>query len=158
MAPWMVPRTTSWGVRRNFSRLRLATRSVLVHSPTERVAGGAKVIVVMIVLLLVSGRRVTGGVGCLVEGLTGQGQEHLVEGWRAQGDVVDAGPRRVQRLQRFPQPVGAGLDADPDPAGGLLDLRLAVVEGTQGGRHPWQVLAVAHVDLDHVAARPLLEL
>jgi hypothetical protein len=43
-------------------------------------------------------------------------------------------------------------------AGRLLDLRLAVIEGGERSRRARQVRALADVDLDHVAARPLLEL
>src|SRR6266498_3449925 len=111
MAPWMVPTTTSWGVRRNFSRPRLAIPRMLAGSVAEGWTGGA--IVAIGVLLSVSGRRVIGGVvGCPLEGLAGQSQEDLVERWRAQGDVVDGGTGRVQRPQRVPEPVGAGLHAD----------------------------------------------
>src|SRR4051812_15721578 len=33
IAPWIVPTTTSWGVRRNLRTVRVATASVLVRNP-----------------------------------------------------------------------------------------------------------------------------
>src|SRR5215211_2017704 len=122
MAPWMVPRTTSWGVRRYFSRPRLAMPSVLARRPAAWAVVAATVAIGR--SPFGSGRRVAGGVARLVEGLAGQRQEDLVEGGGAQGDVVDVGPGRLQRPQRVPELLGAGLHADAHPVGGLLDLRL----------------------------------
>src|ERR687891_24205 len=116
MAPWMVPRTTSWGVRRYFSRPRLAMPSVLTRRPAALAVGAAMDAIGA--LLSVSGRRAAGGLGPVVEGLAGQRQEDLVEGRGTEGDVVDGGAGRLERPQRVPELLGAGLDADADAAGG----------------------------------------
>src|SRR5512133_4237686 len=113
----MVPSTTSWGVRRYFSRPRRAMPRVLAGRPAERRTETGTVAMVG----LLSGRRLAGG-GGLVDALAGQGQEHLVQGRGPQGDVVDHNPGRVQGAEGVAQPVAAGPDADPDPAGRLLDL------------------------------------
>src|SRR4029450_2539687 len=170
----MVPSTTSWGVRRYCSRPRRAMPRVLAGRPAERRTETGTVAMVGLSSQAAGwpagtgwampwpgrarntparggGRRVVDAVGV-------QGQEHLGEGRGPQGDVVARAPGRVQGAQGVAQPVAAGLDADADPAGRLLDLRLAVVEGGQSGGDSWQVGLVAHVDLDDVAAGPLLEL
>src|ERR671936_24457 len=107
----MVPRTTSCGVRRYFSRPRLAMPRVLAARLAEDWTGGAMV-------------AISVSFSSLLEGLTGQRHEDLVQGRRAQGQVLDRDLGRVQCGQRVPQPVGAGLDGDAHPAGGLLDLGL----------------------------------
>src|SRR6266571_1724338 len=139
----MVPTATSCGVRRNFRIPRLAIPSELAHRPADGWMVGAKVVVVTSVSL---------------SALAGQCKEDFVEGRGAQPDVVDGGTGRVQQLEGVPKPVGARLDRHADAAGGLLDLRLAVIEAAQGGGHRGQVGPVAHVDLDDIAARLLLEL
>src|ERR671937_706462 len=117
----MVPSTTSCGVRRYFSRPRLAMPRVLGARLAEGWTGGA--MLAMSVSSLVSGRRVAG-----------QRQEDLVQGRRAQGQVLDRDLGRVQGGEGVAEPVGAGLDGHADPAGGLLDLGLAVVHGGQRRR------------------------
>src|SRR5215213_10823112 len=93
-APWRVPTTASWGVRRNFSRPRRAMPRVLAARPAGPGTGTGTGTVAMVVALL-SGRRVAGRVG-VVDGLAGQGQEDLVEGRGPQRDVVDRDPGGVQ--------------------------------------------------------------
>jgi hypothetical protein len=64
----------------------------------------------------------------------------------------------ASRAPRASRSGRAGGHGHPDPAGGLLDLRPVVVEAGQAGRRPGQVGPVPGVDLDDVAAGPLLEL
>src|SRR5690242_20662817 len=111
ITPWIVPSTTSCGVRMNFFRARLATTSVLARSVVGWVAGRSVVVVVVVVAAIVtrsfltpsfalsSVRGAGGGLGTaplalsvgrlLLESLAGESQEHLVELRRAKGDVVD---------------------------------------------------------------------
>src|SRR4029450_2093735 len=155
-ALWMVPTTTSWGVRANLRRPRRAMPRVLTGRPAERGTGTGTD---AMVLVLLSGRRVAGVLGLgLVEALAGQGQEHLVEGRGPQGDVLDRDPGGVQGAEGVAQRGAAHGHGHPDHVGRLLDLRPLVVEGGQAGGRPGQVGPVAGVDLDDVAAGPGLEL
>src|SRR5215212_628083 len=124
-APWTVPSTTSCGVRRNLSRLRLPITSVLATSLAERRVTLFVVVMVISFCSGCSGRRV-GGV--VVGGAAGEGQEDLVQLREPERDVVDHHAGRLQRPQRDPQPAGPGRGGDAHAPGRLLDLRPAVVQ------------------------------
>src|SRR5215211_3858019 len=98
-ALWMVPTTTSWGVRTNLRRPRRAMPRVLAGRPAERGTGAGTV---AMGVALLSGRRFAGGLG-LLEGLAGQGQEDLVQGRGPQRDVLDHDPGGVQGAEGVAQ-------------------------------------------------------
>ena len=56
------------------------------------------------------------------------------------------------------QTVAGVVDADGDAAGGLVDLRVAVVEPAERLGDRGELVAALRVHLDHVAADPPLEL
>src|SRR3954467_14270804 len=94
--PWMVPVTSSCGVRKNCSTVRLpvlsvagtnfAPTAVSLGRPPWRAASRAPVAARVVVELMVcsaGGRGGGVGVGGVGDRLTGEGEEDLVEGWAA---------------------------------------------------------------------------
>src|SRR6478735_4755834 len=131
--PWTVPVTSSCGVRKNCSTVRLPVLSVagtnlaptavsLGRSPwraASRTPLASRVVVELMVLS--SGGRSGGvGVGGVVDRLTGQGEEDLVEGRAAQADVVDGDLSVVEQADDRRQLVGAAVDRCRDAVGVLI--------------------------------------
>src|SRR5438270_8535214 len=176
MAPWIIPRTNTCGVRTLRRTVRRAMPTVVVRAPacpvgrgrlSERV-GSTAIVVVVVESTGVMGRpsrsgRPAGapgagggggavgvGVGLLFSRAAGEAQEDLVEGGAAQADVAHLQAEAVEGANGLQQPGGTVLDRNGDRAGRAIDPRRVTAERGQGGDGAVDVGRVGDVDLDDV--------
>ena len=169
-APWIVPITSSCGVRKNCRTVRLAVPSAVVPKPAPVAARGRRWRAASVRtsvawrwwwswwLLQAVVAAASGSVRSSI-GLAGEGEEHLVERRPAQADVVDgdaaarrAGARRwpARRRRRRPGRRRAGCRGRCAAARRRPTARTSATAARSA--------CAARPDLDHVAARPGLEL
>src|SRR6266487_6428494 len=105
--------------------------SVLVARPVLLRSLGAAMVVMAQVL---SGRGALRRSVLVVAsgGLSGEGEEDLIQGGLAESDVIDLDPGSLDRAQRRPQAVACTADADADAAGCLVHLSAALLEAPEG--------------------------
>src|SRR4029450_12053230 len=153
-APWMVPSTTSWGVRRYFSRPRRAMPRVLAGRPAERRT--EKGTVAMVGLSSQAAGWPAGTGWSMPWPVRGRNTSSRAGGRRAMSSTATPAASRAPRASR-----SRSLPASTPTLtrrGGSPTCAPPGAGGAQSGGDSWQVGLVAHVDLDDVAAGLLLEL
>src|SRR4029450_13630966 len=120
IAPWIVPSTTSWGVRRNFRIPRRAMAVVLAPSPVDRLPDRGRVSTTVDISFPPSLSS------CFLirrfGGTPRQREEHLVPRRRPTRHVVGRDARGVERTEDLSERVRSGLDPNADPTRRLVDL------------------------------------